>query len=191
MNEALPFLLQAVRLRPYDPAPALVLSQTYYRLGQAGPQRAWQEAYQARQSRAATEGSLVTAILKAPDDPKPQRRLARMLAEEGDVAGCLRHQSRALRCAPDAPPAQAAAAEDLVITGHAAEALPLARRAVMLAPKSPSAYEALGDVQLALGQSADAAHSYSKSAREDPVQIRRFQAIMNRYGRAHEGKPFP
>ena len=186
VGECLPFLLQAARRSPYDPAPALAVSQAYYRLHQAGPERLWQGEYAARQRRASGEADLVTAILKAPDDARPQKKLARMLAEEGDVAGCLRHLSKALRCAPDAPPAQAAAAEDLTATGHAALALPLAQRAVTVAPKNPAAYEALGDVQLALDRPAEAAQSYSKSARENPEQVKLFQARMDRYGRAHE-----
>ena len=188
VGEGLPLLLQAARRSPYDPTPALAVSQAYYRLGLAGPQRVWQGEYQTRQRRTSAEGDLVTCILKSPDDARPQRRLAWMLAEEGDVAGCLRHQAKALRCAPDAPPAQAAAAEDLTATGHARLALPLAQRAVTVAPKSPAAQEALGDTQLALDRPAEAARSYSKSARENPEQIKLFQARMDRYGRAHEGK---
>ena len=183
VREALPLLRQAAQFSPRAPDFALVLSQTYYRLGQADLQQTWQSEYRRRQRRAQAEQDLVTAILKSPGAPQPQRRLARMLAEEGDVGGCLRHQAKALRCAPDAPPAQAAAAEDLVVTGHAAAALPLAQRAVKIAPKSPAAYEALGDVQLALGQPSEAVHSYSKSAREDPQQIRRFQARLDQYDR--------
>jgi tetratricopeptide (TPR) repeat protein len=188
VREALPLLLQAAQISPRAPDFALVLSQIYDRLGQADLQQTWQSEYQRRQHRAQAEQDLVTAILKSPDDPQPQRRLARMLAEEGDVGGCLRHQAKALRCAPDAPPAQAAAAEDLVVTGHAAAALPLAQRAVKIAPKSPAAYEALGDVQLALGQPSEAVHSYSKSAREDPQQIRRFQARLDQYDRNTQRK---
>ena len=182
-SDALPYLLQAARQRPYDPAPALLLSQTYARLGQAAAQEEWQKMYAHRQKRATAESDLVTAILKDPADPGPQRHLARMLAEEGDVAGCLRHESKALRCAPDAPPAQAAAAEDLTATGHAAEALPLAQRAVKITPKNPAAYEALGDVRLALNQPEEAIAAYGKSAREDKDRIRIFQARLDRHAR--------
>jgi len=181
--EGLPLLLQAARRSPYDAAPALALSQTFYRLGQGGPQRAWQQEYQTRQRRASAEADLVTAILKSPDDARPQRRLARMLAEEGDVAGCLRHQSKALHCAPDAAPAQAAAAEDLAATGHAADALPLARRATIVAHKSPSAFEALADVQLALGQPIEALKTYGKAAALAPYRTSVYQARLDHYAR--------
>ena len=187
--DALPLLRQAADRRPYDPAPALVLAQTYARLGQAAPQALWQQTYIARQARAKAESDLVTAILKDPAAPGPQRRLARMLAEEGDVAGCLRHQAKALRCAPDAPPAQVAGAEDLLAVGRAAQALPLAQRAVKVARNSPTAYEALGDVQLALNQPEDAVVSYGKSAREDKARIQMFQARLDRYARQHAALP--
>lgn len=185
--EGLPLLLQAARRSPYAAPPALALSQVYYRLGQAGSQRVWQAEYQARQRRASAESDLVTAILKAPDDARPQRTLARMLAEEGDVAGCLRHQSKALHCAPDAGPAQAAAAEDLAATGHAAEALPLARRATTVAHKSPAAFEALGDVQLALGQPEEAVTSYGKAASLAPYRTPVYQARLDQYARQQPG----
>ena len=185
-SDGLPFLLQAARRSPYDAVPALALSQAYFRLGQTGPQRQWQKEYQSRQKWAQTEQDLVTAILKVPNDPRPQRRLARMLAEEGDVAGCLRHQSKALHCAPDAAPAQTAAAEDLAATGHAAEALPLAQRAVTIAPKSPAAFEALADVQLALGQPETALASYKKAADLSPGRASVYQARLDHYARQQE-----
>ena len=190
-DEGLPLLLQAARRSPYDAAPALALSQVYYRLGQAGPQREWQGEYQARQRRAQAEGDLVTAILKAPDDARPQKKLARMLAEEGDIAGCLRHQSKAMHCAPDAAPAQAAAAEDLAATGHAADALPLARRAVTITHKSPAAYEALGDVQLALRQPVEAMTTYGKAAALAPDRTPVYQARLDQYARrqGHRAPP--
>ena len=184
-GEGLPLLLQAARRSPYDAYPALVLSQTYYRLGQTGPQKTWQAEYQARQRRAQREADLVTAILKAPEDARPQRRLARMLAEEGDVVGCLRHQAKAFHCAPDAAPAQAAAAEDLTATGHAADALPLARRATTIATRSPAAFEALADVQLALGQPIEALKTYGKAAALAPYRTPVYQSRLDRYARQH------
>ncbi len=184
-SEGLPFLLQAARRSPYDAAPALVLSQAYYRLGQTVPQKTWQAEYQTRQRRASAEADLVTAILKAPDDARPQRKLARMLAEEGDIAGCLRHQSKALHCAPDAAPAQAAAAEDLAATGHAADALPLAQRATTIASRSPAAFEALADVQLALGQPIEALKTYGKAAALAPYRTPVYQARLDLYAHQH------
>lgn len=191
--EGLPLLLQAARRSPYDANSALVLSQTYYRLGQAGPQKTWQGEYQARRLRASAEADLVTAILKAPDDVRPQRRLARMLAEEGDVAGCLRHQAKAQHCAPDAAPAQAAAAEDLAATGHAAAALPLARRASTIASKSPAAFEALADVQLALGQPIEALKTYGKAAALAPYRTPIYQTRLDAYAhrQAHSAEKDP
>jgi len=190
--EGLPLLLQAARRSPYDPGSALAVSQTYYRLGQSGPQGKWQAEYSARQRRASAEGDLVTAILKAPSDVRPQRKLARMLAEEGDIAGCLRHQAQALHCAPDAAPAQAAAAEDLAATGHAADGLPLARRATTIASRSPAAFEALADVQLALGQPIEALKTYGKAAALAPYRTPVYQARLDRYARQHgHGGPTP
>lgn len=183
--EGLPLLLQAARRSLYDPAPALAVSQTYYRLGQAGPQRVWQTEYRARQRRAQSEADLVTAILKSPDDVRPQKTLARMLAEEGDVVGCLRHQSKALHCAPDAAPAQAAAAEDLAATGHAADALPLAQRATTIAARSPAAFEALADVQLALGQPIEALKTYGRAAALAPYRTAVYQSRLDQYARQH------
>ncbi len=188
-GEAIPFLQRAATASPFDPVSALALSQAYARAGQSDLARLWEGYYRARNQRAQRKQDLVTAILKSPHDPRPQKEMARMLAQEGDVAGCLRHDAEALRCAPDAPPALAAAANHLTLSGHADAALPLAQRAVEVAPNNPTAREAMGNALLAQGRIRDAAIAYAQAGRGFPDRIKLYQSWLDQYEtiRQHSG----
>jgi tetratricopeptide (TPR) repeat protein len=184
-GEAVPCLEAAARQSPYAPGPAFTLAQAYRRLHQREQAIAWDAIYRRRNARMLLKQETVTAIQKSPHDPAPQQSMARLLAEEGDVSGCLRHNAEALHCAPDAPPALVAAAIQLTAVGRAADALPLTTRAVTLARNNPLAYEAKGDALVALGQPQEAARAYARAVKGFPDRLDRYQARLDAYARRH------
>ncbi|HZP80332.1 MAG TPA: tetratricopeptide repeat protein [Chthonomonadaceae bacterium] len=171
---------QAAALAPEYPASALAVAQTLARLGRKQESRAWMQVYAARQRRFAAKARLQAQLELNPKDGQAHRRLARLLAEEGSVEGCVRHQAGALHKPPDSAPALTAAANDLVATGHAQEALPLAKRAIEIAPHSPDALETLGDTLLGVGQPREAAAYYDRARTYRPE---RFQMYCDRIAR--------
>jgi tetratricopeptide (TPR) repeat protein len=120
---AVPVLERAAALAPYEPAPALALSQALRRLRRAKDARTWEAAYLSRQRGKTEEGRLRDKIRVAPDARKPRIEMARLLARRGDVVGCVRQHAAARRVALDAPAALIAAANDLTDAGRPALAL--------------------------------------------------------------------
>jgi tetratricopeptide (TPR) repeat protein len=185
-KDALPILSQAATALRFDPEPALVLSQAYARTGDPVKSHLWEGYYTARSRRALRKQSLITTIMKTPGKPHPQMELALMLAEEGDVDGCLRHNAEARHCAPDAPPALIATANQLTAFNYAAAALVLAQRAADTARNNPMAREAMGNAQLALGRPDDAALSFGQAATGFPDRRKKYQALLNQYDYAQQ-----
>lgn len=190
LHEAAPALGRAALASPIDPVSALDLSRVYSRLGNVRAARYWYAAYRTREARGARKQELIAQTQNAPHDSAAQVELAFLLAEEGDVPGCLRHEAGALRCAPDAPPALADAAKLLTRAGRPAPARLLAQRAIDVAPNNPEAREAMGNTLLALGRTKDAAVSYAQAARGFPDRIKLYQSWLDQYvaARLHGGR---
>lgn len=187
-SEGIEFLQRASRRSPFDPASALTLAQAYRRLHQEAQAGRWEEVYRERNQRQALKESLITAIQASPHSRAPQRSLARLLAEEGDVGGCLRHEAEALHRSLDAPPALVAAANDLTAAGRPAAALLLAEKAVDSARNNPMAREAAGSALLALGRPYDAAKAYRQAVLGMPDRLPLYQKRLDEYYRQHVGQ---
>ncbi len=186
--DAVPFLLRTAEVSPFDHPSALALLQAYKRLKQPDLVAKWERFTTERYNHAQQKLQLVTAIISGADLPKTHKRLARLLAEEGDVTGCIRHAAEALHCAPDAPPALIEAANQLNETGHAKEALPIVQRAIDEAANNPMARETLGNTLLALGHPEDAAKAYAKASRGFPDRIKMYQQKLDdEFARRHSG----
>jgi tetratricopeptide (TPR) repeat protein len=187
---ALAPLQQAAKLAPNDPTPLLLLTQALHKLGREAEAQTSERAYMQRQQRSAATQSLIAEALRHPDATEPQRRLAHLSAQQGDVEGCVRYYARALRHPLDSPQTLVAAANDLTESGFATEALPLARRAVGVGTHSPAAHEALGNVLLVMGQAHEAATEYATAATWWPTRFPAYQARLARFSLTHqEGTP--
>lgn len=189
--EAVAPLLQAATAAPDDPASALALLQVQRALGRKAEAKVWEQAYLQRQRYAANRRALRDAILAAPNAAAPHARLARLLGQHGDVAGCVRHRAMALRCALDAPPALMAAARDLLAGGHVAEALPLAQRAAKIAKHGAPAHEVLGDTLLALNRYKEAVAEYQEALAWAPDREGILRGRLKRYLAAQAARPTP
>lgn len=174
-------LSRAVALAPYEPAPALALTQALRRLGRTNEARTWEADYLARQRGKTEERRLFDQIRVAPNARGPRQAMARLLARRGDVTGCVRQHAAARRCALDAPAALIAAANDLTDAGRSALAVPLARRAIKVSRASPMAHEALGNALLAQNNVHEAAASYDKTAAWLPGRFPVLQEKLRRY----------
>ena len=177
--EAIEPLRVAVKALPFDPSPALTLTQALRAAGQSDA--AAERDYLNRQQRAARKRDLFAAIEKTPDAAEPRRQMARLLAEEGDAEGCLRHHAKARHLAPDAPLALVAAANDLTETGNADAAILMAQQAVTVSQNSPLTHEALGNALLAAGKPRDAAAEYDKAAGWLPEKFAVYQKKLADY----------
>jgi tetratricopeptide (TPR) repeat protein len=190
-DAAITALTRAAALAPYDPAPALALRQAYHQIGNAARARHWERAYLVRQKQATRYTTLFDAVRADPQAPGPRQRFARLLAERGDVNGCIRHHAAALRSALDAPAALIAAANDLSDTGHASDALPLATRAAQISRASPAAHEALGNALLGLGRAHEAALEYDKAVGFRPHRYADLRAKVERFWAERDRNPPP
>lgn len=187
-SEAVPFLKRTAEASPYDSPSALALMRAFAQLNHRELSAQWERIYWQRFHRAATKQKLITDIERSPHASQPHRQMARMLAEEGDVEGCIRHEAEAVHRAVDSPPALVAAAGNLVETGRAASALPVVQRAIEESPNNPMARETLGDVLLALGQPQEAAEAYTQASRGLPERRKLYQKRLDdEYARRHPG----
>jgi tetratricopeptide (TPR) repeat protein len=190
-QHALTHFRKAANLDREDPAAALALKQLYHRMGKPREAEEWSRRYLARQQSAEEIRELDQEINARPTDRSLHRRMARLLARKGDVAGCLRHHAAALRSAADAPPTLIAAANDLSAEGYAGEALPLARRAVSLADANPAAHEAIGNAFLGLGQWHLAGRHYNKAAGWLPERTPELKERLRRFLEKRAANPPP
>ncbi len=169
-----------------DPAAALALAQTLRRVGQDAEARQWADQYSARQRRLAERQKLEAALELNSRDPTANRALAKLLAQEGDVVGCVRHEAQALRKPMDSPVTLTSATRDLVTEGHAQEALPLINRASILARANPDANETMGDTLLALNRPDEAAKYYANVLNWRPERKPILQQKLARHERERE-----
>ena len=160
ITEALEPLQKAADLALFNPAPAREMARAARRLGKFDQAGQWEKMARIRQAHVDAKQTLVTEILKNPEKPAPHKKMAALLAQEGDVEGCVRDHARALHLPLDAPPVLANAANDLSAAGFGEKATPLAQRAVNISRASPIAHEALGNALLASGKGREAAASY-------------------------------
>jgi predicted Zn-dependent protease len=186
-QDAIPYLEAIALHSPADPASALTVAQTYRRLHNVGMAERWDAVYGERSRRQALKESLTAVIERNPRNRAAQRQLARLLAENGDVGGCLRHEAAAIHRGLDAPPALVAAANDLIAVGRAIDALPLAMKAVDAARNNPMAREAMGDALLALDKPYDAAECYARASHGLPERAPLYQRKLDEYYLQHEG----
>lgn len=193
--EAVPFLQRTAEASPFDHPSAFAMMQAYTQLKQPEQAAKWQQIFRRRFERTTAKQKLVTAIQQKSKPAEAHKKMAKLLAEEGNIDGCLRHNAEALHCAPDAPPALIAAANHLRAAGFADKALPVVLRAIEEAPNNPLAQESLGDIWLAMGQPHDAAKAYARASRGFPTRLNAYQKKLDdEYARRHPGyqpKPLP
>jgi tetratricopeptide (TPR) repeat protein len=178
--EATDALQRAADLAQDDPVAPSLLARACEKLGRSQEADKWRRVFRERERDAAERQTLFEALRVNPNSPALHTRMARLVARQGDVDGCVHSHATALRCAVDAPPALIAAANDLTDGGHAADALPMARRAVNISPANPGAHEALGNALLATGLIHLAGLEYNKTVtwwpRRAPVLRKKLQA---------------
>ena len=160
VQNALVPLQKASDLAPFDPNAARTLARAARLLGKLDQAGTWEAEARKRQAHLDAKQATLTEILKDPEKPAPHKKMARLLAQEGEVEGCVRDYARALHLPLDSPPVLAAAANDLSEAGFAEKAMPLAQRAVTVSHASPAAHEALGNALLGVGKAREAAASY-------------------------------
>jgi len=174
-------LQQAADLALNDPAPALVLTQVYHRLGRQKEELLWRRRYLERQAFADRRQNLLDALTAHPNARETHRQLARLLGRHGDDSGAVRNYAAALGCPPDAPAALTAAAGDLIEGGYADQALSLTRRAVASAPSDWSVQERYGDALLATGAMEQASAIYARVRLAKPQRTAALKAKLERY----------
>ncbi len=186
--DAAPFLQRAAEASPYDAPSAYALMQAFAKSNQPSQASQWASAFRQRNNRANAKQKIVTILERTPNTPSAHRQMARMLAEEGDLDGCIRHAAEALGVAADAPPALVAAANQLTGAGRADKALLVVQRAIEEAPNNPRAREAKGDALLALGRPEEAARNYATASRVLPEIAKTYQRRLDAdYARRHSG----
>ncbi|MBB6048885.1 tetratricopeptide repeat protein [Armatimonas rosea] len=158
--EAVPFLLKAAQGTLDNPVFALSLTQAYRRLGETTQTAQWEKEYQLRRTRETRRKLLYETLKTRPKDPVVHEQLATLLAETGNVDGCLRHFATAQQRPSDAVSVLIAAANALSNAGKGKEATPLARRAVEMTTSNPLAHEALGNAYLAQDMLIQAGQEY-------------------------------
>ena len=182
-SEAVASLEKATLALPNDLTPLLELIRSLKASHQET--KPWQLRYNQLETRVSRQRDLISAVTARPGDPKPQLELAHLLAQSGDVAGCVRHFAEAKKVPIDSPAALVPAANTLVEAGFAKDALPLARRAVTVSEASPAAHEALGNALLGCGQPREAATSYDTAAKWWHEKYPVYQAKLADYFRVH------
>jgi len=174
-------LERAAAIDPINPAPLLALEQTYNRLGRKEAAQRWSRIYLKCQQQNALNAHLQDEIARTPNDPSLHRRLARLMADWGDVVECLKHEGAVLRCPRDTPPALVAAGHDLLAVGRPEDALPLANQALSVAPNDPASHELRGDALLQLGQARMAAAEYDAAVTVWPDREPQYRARLAAY----------
>lgn len=187
-KEATEYLKTATLKLPSDTTPVLALIRNLRSLGFEQEAKVWQANYEKRQRQATQSLDLTAQIERNPGDAAPHLKLAKLSAEAGNVAGCIRHYSEAKRVPLDSPTALIPAANDLTLAGFAREALPLAQRAVAVTTSSPEAHEALGNALLGCGQPREAAASYDLAAKWSPDKLPIYQKKLAVYLQANATK---
>jgi tetratricopeptide (TPR) repeat protein len=183
--EAIPALEQAATINPINPSPLLALTQVCNRLGRGAEARHWSQIYLKCQQQNNLNNELQDEISRNPTDPTAHRRLARLMADWGDIAECVKHQSAALHCLQDAPPALLAAAQDLMAVSRPEDALPLVNQALTVDPGNPLAHELRGDSLLHLGQPRQAAAEYDIAVAIWPNREPLYRSKLQRYFAHH------
>lgn len=160
--EVIPPLERAAKLAPWDPRPAQELVRAHRRLKDKESADRW-EREAVKRARYDAERKTLTDQLRAyPTNRKLRQRMAELLAQQGDVSGCVRESALALRIAPDSPRALVPAAKRLHVAGFDKEALPLIRTVTQSSDYNPEAFETLGDILLSLGRIHEAAVQYER-----------------------------
>ena len=180
-EQATKILNQAAEAAPLDPAPATLLVQAYREADRKADAEKWQATATERQKASAQRAVLWEKLRASPDNSRLNRQMAWLMAQEGNVAGCVHHHARATKSATDAPPALIAAANDLTENGFARDALPLAQRAVTIGSSNPAAFEAHGNALLGLDQPELAFKEYNKAVGWLPARIPVIQKRIDAY----------
>lgn len=184
-------LIRAYQLYPYDPTAPLTLREVYQKLGLPKEVAQWQHLYLLCQKGAARYQQLYDALRVHPQSSTLHRKMAELLAQRGDVDGCLRNWAEALHLPADAPQVLIATANSLTDAHFAQKALPLAQRAVQIATANPSAHEALGNAWLGLNRLRSAQIEYDATVKWHPQRINPIRKRIQAYWAYRIKHPLP
>ncbi|CEK12973.1 Tfp pilus assembly protein PilF [Chthonomonas calidirosea] len=190
-RQAVAPLMRAYQLYPYDPTAPLTLREVYQKLDQPKEVARWQRLYLLCQKGADRYQRLYDALRVHPQSSLLHREMAELLAQRGDVEGCLRNWAEALHLPADAPQVLIAAANSLTDAHFAQEALPLAQRAVQIATANPSAHEALGNAWLGLNRLRSAQIEYDATVKWHPQRINPIRKRIQAYWAYRIKHPLP
>jgi tetratricopeptide (TPR) repeat protein len=159
-TEAISPLSLAASLRPADPDSAEALRRAYRQTGDTANAQFWEKRYVTLRDNADARRKWEQETTARPENRHAHEMLATYLAKEGDINGCARQYSLALKVPPDHPRVLLATARALNEGGFPVDALPLARRVRAITQSNPEAFEVLGDILVSLGRTHEAAINY-------------------------------